>query len=352
MSDVIRNLLKLICLLLLLVVAVAGALFMTNMNYLGLVSLFELLNFETQTIGEDSLVGWLFQALAPGATFGHWFALAGAVVIFLGSLIVAHSLIKLLQLCFDRREYVRTLQRDLVAQANTVIARELVIFIAVGLLLGVVMYGDMMGLRYRGMVGLNYGLEDGHKAARTILAPAYRSEEETKLLSVDLLNNAVAWLYIALSLLAPMLLEIILMKMGDSFTRLSASVSALVGVSPPVQAAGGPQLYGYDSAGQPVTDPDLPITYDIYQKPVGTAPPVAARDSAVQDSPSQAGSAAPPQAPVEPPQDAAYVDVIGAPGKKISLADAINNAAAYHVDKRSGHVWDLAYWRQLQTGHD
>lgn len=325
MSDVIRNLTKLAGLSVLFLLALAMSFLMALVNYQSLALLFDGLGFENKKIGEDSLIGTFFEAIAPESTFSQWLALAASAAIFIGCILCSHSLFKMVRLVMDIAEYRRRKQPELVRQAITTLVLEAVLFLGVGSMLAVALYADMKGLSYRGLAGLSPARNDADIAA-TLVLPEQITGKAKDLFATELVTKTLPWLYLAVSVLAPVLLEVICMKIGDTFARMNAAIAAMM------------------PAEQPPAFDDAANSREIA---ADTTRLDAAPDPAHAPPFSSTNAITPAYEPA-PDTEESLVDVIGS-NKRVSFAAALKNPREFHVDKKTKQVFDLQYWKQLQA---
>lgn len=323
----------------LLLTAVAGL-----MNYQGLVSGIELLNLENRPLGTDSLVGWVFDSLTPDAAFSNWLALVISALIFLGSLFVCHQLFKIANLILNRNVYRLSGQSEQMQQA---VAQEMTWLVLLGIPLGFVVWGDIYLFQYRALAGA-MGVSTPEEAVQ-LLHWSKLPTETTQAASVTFLQSAGMWMYLGVSVLAPFSLEYLLTKIGATWALIVAALSELIAQGASADGEESAlQFYGYDADGNPVYDPDTPISYDANQQPIvggATSPdyatvPDGTKTEATSDSATpgseEAGQALQP--------------VVGSqPEERVMLATALANPDRYHVQRATHAIYARAYWERLHA---
>lgn len=339
---IFQNLAKFVFLAFLALGVLALAVVVGVMNYQGLVSGIELLNLENKPLGIDSLVGWVFESLTPDAAFSNYLALVITVLIFLGSLFVCHQIFKLVQLVLNLREYQRLGQSE---QVWRTAAQELVLLLSIGVLLYPIVWGDIYLFQYRALAGaMNIATpEDAVKMLHWSMQP----NEVTQTASVMFLKSKGMWMYVCVSLLAPISFEYVLTKMGTTWATIENACREQFTKKMPNEGQTAQQFYGYDVQGNPVYDPNIPIAYDVDQNPV-------VMETALSDSPAsqQAVSEATVHSVTSADDNAGQgkFTVIGAlEEEELSLAEALGRSDRYHVDKATRRIYARDYWDALHA---
>lgn len=327
------------------VLAINAALFVTNM--ISIDTGLELLNTEKRPVDHFPIVGPVLRAIAPDATLANWMALVIAALMFIGAYWVSHYVIKIVRLLFDIRVYRRRGDPESVAAAIDIIGRDLVFLIPAAVFMAWLIKGDLYLFSYRG-VAAAANIDDPVEAASRIGAWWTDAEPELAGAAMWFASTAGRTMYLGASLLAPMLVAHAMMKIYEVSNRIYTAASARWAAAAGAAAQPPLELYGYDADGHPVYDRNAPIAYDINQRPVAARQQGGAADA---EEPAQAqghegaGKAA---AIRQFPDNGERVTVIGGkPGETVTVAQALERPALYHVERATRRVYQRKYWESL-----
>jgi hypothetical protein len=330
------------------VLAINAALFVTNM--ISIDTGLELLNTEKRPVDHFPIVGPVLRAIAPHATLANWMALVIAALMFIGAYWVSHYVIKIVRLLFDIRVYRRRNDAESVSAAIDIIGRDLVVLIPVAVFMAWLILGDLFLFSYRG-VAAAANIDDPVEAASRIGAWWTDTEPELAGAAMWFATTAGPTMYFAASLLAPLLVAHALMKIHEVWNRIMTSISEQWSAAAGANAQPALELYGYAADGNPVYDPNAPIAYDIDQQPVAAARQGGAADAeepAQEQGHEGAGKAAAIQHIQQFPDNGERVTVIGGrPGETVTVAQALERPALYHVERATRRVYQRAYWGRL-----
>ena len=306
------------------------------MNYQGLATAITLMNLETAPIGQDPLIGWVFDALTPDTGFAQWLALVIAALIYIACLFATHQIVKTFTLLNQLPQYRARGEETLAYHAlrNEILWSAILVAISAALL-----WGDLFLFRVRAMAS-TLDLTDptviGIQTHWDFVAEDIRTS-----IGWTFLSGAGAWLYLGASIACPLIMEFVMIRVGDSLAVLVASLSN--GDEGFVEES---KLYGYDAEGNPVFDPETPIAYDVDQNPVsGPDAGAVAGNSAVT------GGVVP-----ETTCNAASTDVDsvttqavigGTGGQRLTLSEALARPAEFIVDRATRRIYALTYWAAL-----
>lgn len=360
-------------------------------NYLACKAAFELLGFEMRPLSSDELVGEILGAFFPNATLAHLYALAVALTIAGGYFLFFHLAFHIHDLIDDRKVYLIQGDEPSAHAAMRLIIRDAITMVAFLIPLVVATNWDIDLFRYRSIASALH-LEDPQVAASTIKAWEIQLREHGDLFAWSAARWG-AWGYLAVTALACLCLEVAFRKVSGKWDSLCGTVGELF--KPADQSGDGAALYGYDENGQPVYDPQAPLSYDVNGNPVeqgdlaepalqpednvstpGAAPaPAAEAEAATQAPPNGNGvghapptfgalfdeppapqaapepAAAAPAAgtrPVAPEAESDLHDVIGGDhGERVSLRAARADRRRFHVDMATGRIWRREHWERV-----
>ncbi len=367
--------------LLIAVVAIGANIAVIAGNYMGISNALSLSGYDSMPLGEDLFLGPYIAAFFAKAQLAHWYALAMAIVIGLGAFLIVHMGVKIFRLQQDRAGYRAAGDVASDQAAKRIIIQELAFVGLVGAVLITAMWWDLNLFRYRAIAGAS-GFDDPRVAASTIQAWGSPGQK-TELFSVQLASIG-SFGYLAVTLLACIVLELAFGKLGESWSRL---LSAVAGFSSRDQENDGRTIgtreylqfhYGYDASGQPVYDAQTPIAYDVDGHPVETQAVsglthdsnagfeshnpnsssayrgdtgTATNDYNKNDAPKPGEpsdeeflngheSSSTPEGPTQ------YEDVIGGNGRRVTREEAYQNPAKFYVDP-DGQVFDRKLYENV-----
>ena len=321
-------------------VALNGLVFISN--YFGCLTSFELQNYEQRPVAADPLIGWILGVFLSNATIVHIFALFVAATMSFGFYISFNLAFKIIRLCQDWRTYIDMGDRESAKIASQLILRDAVMFaIPLAVCIALMTCWDINLFKYRSIAGA-MGIEDPTLASATI--------KDLKLLPGDI-GHLFTWFltkigargYIAGTVIACLGLEYSITRIGEYWTRLYNSFAASDMTEPNNQEQ---LFYGYDVNGQPVYDPNIPISYDTDGNPVDATQsegalfnPAPENNIHEQASEHDVATASDTGADLR--------EVIGSDGERISLAAAIADPQRYWVDPETHEIWDSNFRNSL-----
>lgn len=323
MSDLVRNVVKLVLCLL-----VAGALLLANIfvflsDWTGLAAGLDLMGYEGQTVRRMPIVGALLGALLGEATYSYFAGGAMAMVRWLGFFLASVLLLDMLRALRDGligriRGREPAAQRTL-AVLGLVDALNLAV---VGAVLAPVCWMELQIWRLRTLQGAQQiALEDVG-----VLIPWKDLAQQPDTWIVEFMGLG-GWGYLCVGAAAALLLELSFSSTGEAWSRVTNSASAL----------------WTSLAGSPVSAPRPAAAVATKPAPVPAQPvrqPPARRVSAPVPSAVKA------TAPAEP-STAVRREVIGSPaGTTVTLEEARSDPSKYHVDE-DGTVWLRSYYRTV-----
>jgi hypothetical protein len=346
MSNVIK-LLAMFCWLG-VVLAINAALLVTNM--ISIDTGLELLNTEKKPIDHFPFVGPMLKAFAPDATLSNWFALVIAALMFVGAFTISHYIIKIIRLLFDIRVYRRRNEPESVSVAIDIIGRDLVFLIPVAVFMTWLFQGDLFLFSYRG-VAAAANIDDPVEAASRIGSWWTDTQPELAGAAMWFATAAGRTMYLGASLLAPMLVEHAITKIQEVWNRIQVAISEQWSAATGKDAQPALELYGYDADGSPVYDPNAPIAYDANQQPI-VVPRQTGAAEAQEPVQEQGHESAGEAAEVRQfPENDDRVPVIGGkPGETVTIVQALQRPAVYHVERATRRVYPRAYWESLHAG--
>lgn len=408
-SGFIRNLVRCFWWLALTLVAIVATVWAVIEHYLNAANGLELAGTETKPLREDSLIGPVFEAFIPEATLPQAMALTIAVVEALGLFMMAHWLLKILELARPWRDGRRSGDQAKVREAIWQIGETSLLF---AVLSGVLIWGiwwDLEIFRYRSMAGAD-GLDNAATAAATLPSWALQLQEYGGWAAIQLVK-AGAWGYLSFTAVGCIMVELCLDRLDDAFARLMQPFDQIWEDwrSRRTEEAQADVFYGYDQEGQPVYDPAAPIAYNTEGQPVeeqlaaeaapetraeteahsrfsngsdvhreGASAPVpematvhadraaahaahngngtghnGAASSPLFDPAEAARPLSQPGRPVtasrgSEPHDLREV-LGGQPGQQVSLAEATAHPERYYVSLATGQVWMREAWERLHA---
>jgi hypothetical protein len=326
-------------------VGVALNLWMTLANYLSLALTFEMLGIDTVPLGDDKLLGPYLSGLAADASLVNLIAASLACVVMVGFFLLVRQLLAMWghwkQLRLHRQEGNETE----VAARRWLIGENL---LWLGLLMPLVAlfsFWDLEMFRYRAVLGA--GQINDTATAVTVATWGKVLTESSDLYAITLAKVGM-WGYLAVNLMACVVLEFALVKARDKFDQMTAIASSWFEVEeqPPVETG----LHeaeverrepgaGFGSEESRATEPQVDASRP-FQGPTLTP------DAPVETIPEPVVRQAEAQAAGRPRGD--LRDVLGGrPEERVTLEEALRNPDRYFVDIKNGLVWDREHWESL-----
>ncbi len=373
-SSFIRNFIGVAFWLVLTAVCLYASLQVVLANYLGCKAALELQGYEQQPLSTDPLVGHLFGTFFAGATLAQFFALGVAIIVSLALFGLCHIGSEVYELNEAR---IDTIKPEEKGRAKRRIYLWLLFAAVLMVALIWAISWDLALFRYRTIAGAMTGGEPD------ITPLAYPGMSEFLAANDHLFISALVqigpWGYLAITILSCVLLEVAFRQLSDRWSRLMDPIDNLFEPE---------EFYGYDELGQPVYDRNAAVTYDTNGDAIAIADDDSVLDETVlvptrqavqtvdADVSSNGGAPAgmrsfiahaddgqlfyapaPPMNPdtpwpdeVEETTGSASTDlreVIGAPGTRVTLEEALGDSRRYRVDHATGRVWDRSIWEAL-----
>lgn len=400
-SATIRNIIRCGWWLLIAAFAVVAAAWAVLEHYLNAANALELLGTEQKPLSADSLLGTVLGAFLPQATLPQAMALTIAVTEALAFFFIANTLMDILGLI---RHYRTSRKHDNPNEAEEAVWRLIENGVGMAMLGGLLVYGILWDLdifRYRSLAGAN-GYDTPLKAAQQLPSWAEELRENGSWAAVQMARVG-AWGYLSFTAAGCVLLDLVIRKLDDAFSRLMQPIDQWYASRLAAQAEEADAFYSEDEDEQPVDDStDAPVTeeqpatepveapetptqptngrsHGAYVPREDVPAPEMATVSADRTAPqtAQNGHGAPhngassrplfnpevvsrplaqsrPEPVVTPREREAsdLRDVLGgAAGERVGLATAVTQPDRYYVNLATGQVWNREVWRRLHTAH-
>lgn len=314
------NLIKLIGLIAFAAAVFAASALVATMHYAGISDGLTLLRVDTAGLGEDALLGWLFQGL--GGNFANWAALSITLLIFFSTFFVSLLIFQVIRLAVESPQLIAEgrgleLRQTLILQ----IARLLILLVPLGALLAF----DASLFQYRGLVGVS-GIADAGLAAQNVQSLAHANRA---LASINLIAGWGVAGYVAATALAALLFEVVLGRIYETLFAIGALIN------------------------EDAMDED--VIHAAYDEPNEAALPGAASQDAFQsdrDDVKASGTR------TEPPGGADAADTLllpvigGRPNEAVSLDEARANPRRWHVSTNPRAIFARKHWEALQADAD
>jgi len=367
LSQLGRNLVRIILWFILLWVAIGLTVGVTFANYQAFLTSFELLGYEMKPLGGDL---FLFGAFFPDATLAHFYAttVAGGMVVLL--FVVSHLLFQIHHLYDDRRSYLRSGDRESAEILVQSMVRQAIYLVVLIIPLVYAINWDLELFRFRSIAAM-LGIDDPAIAPRAVLTATALRQKYPDLAATDLALTSGAYGYLGVTAMLCIGMEIIFDKLAEAWTQLTAKTDRWL---KRMQSSETEELHGYDEDGQPVFDATTPIVYGPDSEPLEVIEEEGAiesgdlrgmaeersideanlRDAAEFEQINQDNEPPLVDDSFESnegkiPDLSAKVDVIGGQaGQRACLSVAMENPEQFFVDPRTLQVWDRGYWDALQ----
>lgn len=399
-SATIRNSIRCCWWLGITAIAIVAAAWSILEHYLNAANALELLGTEQKPLSADSLLGTVLSAFLPQAALPQAMALTISLIEALAFFFIANSLMDILGLI---RHYRKSRKHDQPEEAEEAVWRLIENGVGMVMLGGLLVYGILWDLdifRYRSMAGA-YGYDTPLKAAQQLPSWAEELRENGSWAAVQMARVG-AWGYLAFTAAGCVLLDLVIRKLDDAFSRLMQPIDQWYASRLAAQAEEA-EMYDDEYDAEPIDDPteasvteEQPTTEPAYEpeRPTRTtnghhngahgpreeAPaPEMATVSADRTAPQAAqnghgvphnGASSRPlfdpevgSRPLTPSRPEPVVtphereasdlrDVLGgATGERVSLATAVTQSDRYYVNLATGQVWNREAWRRLHTVH-
>ena len=343
----------------------AGGFCLFIIHYMGLSYGIALMGMDTQPIWRELLIGPLFRTFLPEANYTHGLGMVMAFALMMGTFICFHEVYGFLGLLFDRRQY--QLQKDTVSVSlvDQQILKNGIILLLVGIPTVAIFLWDINLFEYRLLAGAS-GIDTPEKAVG-MLNKAQQMSNNGDLWAWASLHVSTMG-YVGLVIITTFGLEYTTGKFSENFIKLWTNLNLFFN--------GEPVFRGYDADGNPVYDPNQPISYDTSGNPIhpeseahqqrkedasgstnstassasgksGEDTPLfstGARSESASDS-SQAHEACEDE---ERRNATPENDVIGSPtGERVTFDHAKAHPDRYWVHPDNNQIWDVDYRNEL-----
>lgn len=332
------NLLKTLFYAAFLAVAAVWLAMVAMSHYQGEVASLELLNLETAPVRLDPFIGWLFEAVTPGANLINWVAASMTLGIVILGWLATHHLIAIIRLAADARIYINRNEGPDLLRALAVHAISLVLTC---IPLIVLLNADASLFQHRGLAA-HLGVDDPAEAARTVPSMGAMPRDSLNNGSVAFFAGPGWLMSITLGVAPAIAMELIGTRLLQALTLVTEDVTDLFRrLSGDPLPDRGDEAFDRATPGQP--SPPSADASDDEPEIDETCPPHAAR-----------GMPEPPPAnddePDEPEIDHEVLG--GAPDERVSFAEAVANPDRYRVTRNPRRVFDRAYHDQIEGQSD
>lgn len=400
-SATIRNIIRCGWWLAITALVVVAAAWSVLEHYLNAANALELLGTEQKPLSADSLLGTVLSAFLPQAALPQAMALTISLIEALAFFFIANTLMDILGLI---RHYRTSRKHDKPEEAEEAVWRLIENGFGMAMMGGLLVYGILWDLdifRYRSMAGA-YGYDTPLKAAQQLPSWAEELRENGSWAAVQMARVG-AWGYLSFTAAGCVLLDLVIRKLDDAFSRLMRPIDQWYESRLAAQAEEADAVYDDEQDEQPVGDPieesvtaERPAAEPAYEpeRPTQTTNghangthvtreetpmPEMATVSADRTAPqaAQNGHGAPhngassrplfdpevasrPLTPSRPepvvtPREREVSDLRdvlgGAAGERVGLATAVTQPDRYYVNLATGQVWNREAWRRLHTGY-
>lgn len=189
-----------------------------TMHYSGTSEGLTLLRMDTRGLGNDSLLRGLFAGL--DGDFSSWMALSITLLIFFATYFAVSMVFRLVRLAAEAPTIIE--EGNGRSLFNTVI----IVFVRAAFvvsLLAVVLCFDAALFQHRALVGV-LGAIDPAESARTVPAVSALDQAQRELSSISLIRGWALTGYIAITVLAAVLLEIVFAQIGETLGMIVAEL--------------------------------------------------------------------------------------------------------------------------------
>ncbi len=322
MDRIAPNAFKLVLLTGAWLLAVLFGLLLSAVHYAGLAEAFTLLRLDTAPLGDDPLAGLLFTGIAADADFAHLEALVVSATIFAVSWAACNRAIHTFAVLMDAPEHIR--QGEGAALRRTLSQSAFWLMLFVALLVPLIML-DTSLLRLRGLIGIDGGQREN--VLGSLLAFNSLPADTLQLAAVQLYRGPLIWGYAATAIAIPVILDYLASRIHETWQVLQVA------------------LYGTNGETELEAEP-LDETPDLEEAEAAHADLPEAETVAADPSPSRSPAAA------APPPPTVQHEVLGQPGRSITLSEAISRPDAYHVVRDLPvTVYDRPYWEAIQSAN-
>lgn len=372
MVQVTRNLIALVFWLVVAGCALGVMVMLVMANYVASKAAFELMGFEARPLKTDELVGTLFGAFFPDATLAHLYALGMTAAVALSFFVLFHVISHAYGLLLDRSGYVANGDAKRAKVATQILIADVLVLLGLGGLLVPACRWDLELFRFRTVAGA-MGMDDPAKAT-TLKNWSVQLRDHGDLF-VWALTHHGAWGYLAVTILACLVLEFAFGQLDDRWARLLMGIGTMFKsreieeAEPPIAVdESRDENFVPDAESGSVTGGPERESNPLFPGPVGSGSerghPADGPEGGPEPGPApsyrtEKGPSArqvPSQKPAEPVKpsaraasgrvDADLRDVVGSEGERVPLAEARANQSRYHIEP-DGQVWSREYWERL-----
>ena len=369
-GNTIRNLTNMFIDSIGICLCLVGCVCLFIIHYMGLSYGIGLAGMDTQPISYEPMIGPLIKFILPKANYTHGLGMVVAFALMVGTFICFHEAYDILGLLFNRRQY--QLQNDAasVSLVNQRILKNSIILLLFGIPTVAVFLWAINLFEYRMSAGAS-GADTPEQAIGLLNRAQQMSANGDMWVWASLHIGARG--YVALVIIASFSLEYATGKFSENFTNLLINMNLLVNGDPDKENQ--QVFHGYDSAGNPIYDPNQPIFYDTSGNPIhpeseahqqrkedasepknSTASTASGKSGddplfstgARSESASGSSHAHETCGDEERRNTSPENDVIGSPtGERVTFEHAKAHPDRYWVDPDNNQIWDVDYRNEL-----
>lgn len=325
--------------------AVALNIWMALANYLSLCLTFEMLGLDTVPLGEDKLLGSFFAGMAADASLVNLVAAGLAFVVTAGFFILVRQLLSTWDHWRQLRLQHQAGNQTQVTARRWLIANNLIWLVLFLSCVALFSVWDLEMFRFRAVLGA--GQINDSATAVTVASWGKVLAESADVYAIGLAKVGM-WGYLAVNLMACLILEFILVKARDKFDQWTQIVSSwwpsedrapFETGRPDEEVEEGEPSAGFGNEAPAATEP-------LVDTPPPFQAPKLHPDAPVETIPEPAVGQADALAATRPRGD--LRDVLGgSPEERVTLDEALRNPVRYFVDIKNGLVWDRRHWDNL-----
>lgn len=320
-------------------------LIMALANYLSLCLTFEMVGLDTVPLGDDKLLGPFFVGLAADASLVNLIAAGLACVVTAGFFVLVRLLLSKWEHWKQLRLHQQEGNRAEVTARRWLIGDTLLWLVLLVPCVVAFSVWDLEMFRYRAVLGAAQVVD----TADAVSVPAWsKVQAEAHDVYAIALAKVGMWGYLAVNLMACLLLEFSLLKARKRVHEMTTIVGSWFdsgeqepGAADSLQSDEdhfeAPARYGSD---EPLVVEPLAETPRAFQGP--TINPDAPIETIPETVVRQ-----PEAMPADQPRGDHKVVLGGRTDERVTLEDALQNPQRYFVDIRSGLIWDREHWESL-----
>jgi len=313
-------------------------------NYMGLSEAFSKLGFDMMPLGKDPLFGPLVGAFLGKATLVQVYASCVAGAIGFGIFMMMKLGFRVLDLTQERQTLTEENNPAKARTASRLINRNAIYMAILGIPLLVAIFYDVSLFKYRSIVSLLHpGGVDIDPMGIPQMASMSRDHPDS---FATWLAGMGAWGYIAITMIACLVFELVGRKVGEAWSWMLASYGSIFRSTSPngqntigtgTEQQSARRIPDTQGGNEPIVAATVPAT-EANKNPVssttGTLMESVSTGNATSDGTSTNEASPIPQ------------QVVGAAGISISLEDARSQPDRFHVDLQNV-VWDRKVWDSL-----